>query len=108
MNLVKRFLTTNKVSTHTIAAFLIFWVTAYTQIPQFHDWVMQTYQSLPKGWQNFLGSAVALAILYWRGHKSVAQLTVGQNDAIDKAADKLAVELNKPPISPAEGAPPSS
>lgn len=69
MNSIKVFLTKYSITTHSIVAFAVLVTTAYYQVPQFHDYVLQLYGVLPAGLRNFIGVVIAVVAWYWQGRK---------------------------------------
>ena len=48
---------------------------AYDKVPQVHAFVLQTYASLPAGWQGLIGAALAFYMWYHNGEKAAGTTT---------------------------------
>lgn len=62
---IKKFFAEHSITTHSLVVFTIGIVTAYNQVPQFHDYVLQVYGHFPVGLKNFIEAVVAVVAWYW-------------------------------------------
>lgn len=67
---MKDFLAKYSITTHTIAAVLLFLVGADKLVPSFHDFWTAIYGYFPALVQTGLSAAVGLALLYFAGRKT--------------------------------------
>jgi hypothetical protein len=70
MNKLQAFLAKYSITTHSVAAVITALIGAYYTSPQFHDFVMATYNKLPKDDKDIVATIVALVALYYRSTKS--------------------------------------
>lgn len=70
MNTLKYFLNKHKISTHTVAAVFLGLLTAYKEVPAFHDYALSLYAHLPHVAQNSVTVILALYAWYRNGQKS--------------------------------------
>ena len=70
MNKIQAFLAKYSITTHSIAAALTALVGFYYTSPQFHDFVMATYNKLPKGDKDAIVTVITLVGLYYKSTKS--------------------------------------
>lgn len=69
MDQVKSWYQSHTQLTHYAAVIITFLITAFYQVPQFHDLVMQTYGACPHWTKQLVVTGVALYGFYRNGQK---------------------------------------
>lgn len=67
MDKLKQWLAAHSITTHSIAIGIAALMTAYEDVPVFHDYVQSIYVHLPMGTHNLLTAAIALYAWYRKG-----------------------------------------
>jgi hypothetical protein len=70
VNVIKQFLSANKISAHSAVAAWLFLVGAYATIPEFHALVTSYYSLVPDGIKSLVTGLAPVIALYWRTRKS--------------------------------------
>jgi hypothetical protein len=68
MNQISQFFASHKISTHSIAAAILFLVGAYATVPQFHDLIAGIATAHPK-LSETVTALIGLFMLYWKSQK---------------------------------------
>jgi hypothetical protein len=72
MNTLKQFLAKYSITSHSVAALIIFFVGAFYAVPSFHDGVMQVYGMFPAWLKSVVVIAIALIGYYRNPQQSAA------------------------------------